>query len=98
MNQELKEKIVILNKYSNNLQQTYKVKKIGVFGSVAKGRQNKKSDLDIIVEFYKPISMFTFLDLEEYLRKILKRKIDLVAKGALKPVVRKQILKEVIYA
>lgn len=98
MNYELKDKITTLNKHSNILRQDYKVKKIGIFGSVAKDKQNKKSDLDIVVEFHEPISMFSFLDLEEYLERILKRKIDLVAKGALKPIVKKQILKEVIYA
>jgi predicted nucleotidyltransferase len=55
------------------------------------------SDVDILVEFEEPIGFFQFLDLEEYLTKLIGIKVDLVSKGALKPIIGEKILKEVIY-
>jgi len=73
------------------------VKEIGVFGSFVKGEQRKKSDVDILVELEEPIGLFKFMDLEEYLGKLLKLKVDLVTKGALKPKIGEHILEEVVY-
>ena len=55
------------------------------------------SDVDILVDFEEPPSLFEFMDLEEYLSKLLGLKIDLVSKGALKPRIGKRILEEVVY-
>ncbi|WP_369684963.1 nucleotidyltransferase family protein [Candidatus Culexarchaeum yellowstonense] len=55
------------------------------------------SDVDILVEFEEPIGFFQFLDLEEYLTKLIGIEVDLVSKGALKPIIGEKILKEVIY-
>lgn len=79
------------------LKNTYKVKSMGVFGSVARGDNNPSSDIDIIVEFSEPIGMFKFIGLEEYLGKLTGRKVDLVTKKALKPAISKEILQEVVY-
>ncbi|MCR4275629.1 MAG: nucleotidyltransferase family protein [Candidatus Wolfebacteria bacterium] len=79
------------------LRQRYHVKKMGIFGSVARNEANKKSDIDVLVEFNEPIGMFEFIRLEYFLKKILKRKVDLVTKKALKRAIKKDILKETIY-
>jgi len=50
-----------------------------------------------LIEFKEEPGLFGFLEIEEYLSKILKRKVDLVIKNSLKPYMGKQILKEVIY-
>ncbi len=76
----------------------YKIKQIGLFGSYAKGKQKKESDIDILVEFSEVIDFFEFLEIEEYLTDILGSKVDLVMKPVLKPEIGKQILSEVIYA
>lgn len=78
------------------LQSRYKVKEIGVFGSFVRGEQGEASDVDILVEFEKPIGFFKFLNLEEYLANQLGLKVDLVSKKALKPVIGQHILEEVI--
>lgn len=44
----------------------YFVRKIGLFGSVARGDSNEKSGIDLLVEFYKPVSIVTFLRLESF--------------------------------
>jgi predicted nucleotidyltransferase len=82
------------------LKDRYQVKTIGFFGSYARGEQQKKSDVDILVEFSNPnnIDLFDFIELEEFLSKQLGIKVDLVTKSALKPLIKDQILKETIYA
>lgn len=92
---EIKE---IIRQHKEILEKKFKVKKIGVFGSYVRGEENKKSDLDVLVEFKKPVGIFAFMNLEEYLEKQIGIKIDLVSKGALKTPIGKRILKEVIYA
>jgi len=98
MSTALDSTIQIINANFERLKKDYKVKKIGIFGSLARGEQNKNSDVDIIIELYEPIGFFKFIELEEFLSKILKRKVDLVTKKALKPVIKKSILKETVYA
>ena len=88
---KLKPKIVrILKKHG--------IKKAGIFGSYARGEQKKNSELDILVEFEEAPGLFKFLELEERLKTILKVKVDLVMKSALKPRIGKRILSEVVYA
>jgi hypothetical protein len=96
---KIKEINQILNEHRDELKTLFKVKKIGVFGSYVRGEQNEKSDIDILVEFSGDgIGYFAYCDLEDYLKKILKvRKVDLVTKGALKPLIGKRILSEVRY-
>ena len=93
----LDEVIKILKNRKSELKTKYNVKEIGIFGSYVKGEQTKDSDLDILVEFGSPISLFEFIDLEEYFEALTKTKVDLVSKKALKPFIKGYILKEVIY-
>ena len=91
---EIKEK---LKKLEPLLRERHKVKRIGIFGSYLRGEEKKRSDLDILVEFIEEPGFFDFLELENYLSKILEVKVDLVMKNTLKPLIGKHILKEVIY-
>lgn len=75
----------------------YFVKNIGVFGSVVKNEAGDASDIDLLVEFTKPVGFFHFSRLESYLGDILKKEVDLVTKDALKPAIKDSILKDVIY-
>ena len=87
----------LLKEQRENLHTEYKVIEIGVFGSYARGEQKKRSDLDILVEFEEAPDLFKFIKLERYLKKILKVKVDLVRKKAIRPELRENILREVIY-
>ena len=78
------------------LRDKYKIKTIGIFGSYVQGEQKKKSDIDILVEFYETIDLFTFVELEEFLSEALGIKVDLVMKDTLKPRIKDRILKEVV--
>jgi predicted nucleotidyltransferase len=75
----------------------YSVKKIGVFGSVARDEQTGQSDIDLLVEFSKPVGFITFMRLENFLSERLGNKVDLVTSDSLKPVIRQDVLSEVIY-
>lgn len=87
----------ILASHKKHISERFKVKEIGVFGSYVRGEQNRKSDIDVLVEFAEPIGFFKFMDLEEYLSGILGAKVDLVSKKALKPYIGARILKEAVY-
>lgn len=86
----------ILRKYMPELEEKYKVKNIGIFGSYARQEQRKSSDIDILVSFNEPIG-WEFVDLKEFLESMLDEKVDLVTIGSLKPQLRERILREVIY-
>ncbi len=87
----------ILKKYKTLLGEKYKVEKIGVFGSYARGEESRESDIDILVKFYAPIG-WEFIDLKDFLEEILERKVDLVTIKALKPQLKDEILREVVFA
>jgi predicted nucleotidyltransferase len=87
----------IIASHMDTLEFRYKVREIGVFGSYVKGKPGKKSDIDILVTFGKPVDFIEFLKLEAYLSTILGVKVDLVTKDALRPYIGKQILEQVVY-
>jgi predicted nucleotidyltransferase len=75
------------------------VSMVGVFGSMARGKVTKKSDIDLIVRFSKRKSLLTIVRLERELTSALGRKVDLLTEAAISPYLRERILKEmrVIY-
>lgn len=78
------------------LEKNYKVKNIGIFGSYARKEANENSDIDILVEFSDDIG-WEFIDLKDFLEEKLEKEVDLVTEEALKPELKKNILKDVIY-
>lgn len=86
----------IIRKNKRILEDKYNVKMLGIFGSYASGYQRKNSDIDILVEFLEPPDFFGFIRLEAYLKRLLGIKVDLVTRNALKPIIKKEILKGTI--
>jgi predicted nucleotidyltransferase len=78
------------------LLQRFHINRIGFFGSFANGDYNEKSDIDILVDFEKPIG-WEFFDIQDLLKYHLKRKIDLVSIKALKKQIKENILNQVIF-
>ena len=78
------------------LSKQYHVSQIGLFGSYAIGNFNDNSDIDILVDFNKPIG-WEFFDIQDILYKNLNRKIDLVSIKALKKQLKENILKQTIF-
>lgn len=78
------------------LSEKYSVIRIGYFGSYSRNEQTKESDIDILVEFGKPIG-WDFFDLQELLENELKIKVDLVSNKAIKEQLKEIILSQVKY-
>lgn len=78
----------------------YGIKRIALFGSVARGEASKKSDIDILVDFEeprrKPLGLFKWGELEDELGKRLGRKVDLVSNAALNKYIRPYVEKEMV--
>ena len=87
-------RILLLHK--QELKEQYKIKSIGIFGSYARGEQNTNSDIDILVEFEKPIGL-GFVHLADLLEEILGEKVDLVSRGAIKLDKWRYIEQDLIY-
>lgn len=75
----------------------YGVHSLGVFGSYVRGEAKPGSDLDILVEFATPLTLFEYVRLQNELSDRLGVRVDLVMKSTLKPVLGERILEEVIY-
>lgn len=65
------------------MKQKYFVSSIGLFGSMVRGDFTNKSDIDIIVDFTKPIGI-EFIDLADYIESKLSKKVDLVSRNGVK--------------
>ena len=72
----------------------YSIKKIAVFGSVAKDTMTPDSDVDIFIEFDSPIG-FRLNQLVEYLENLLGRKVDLITKEGVKHIRVKEVAKSI---
>lgn len=77
----------------------YGVKRCGVFGSFARGKQTDQSDVDILVEFEPGKKSFdNFMKLAFFLEETFGRKVELVTLESLSPYIGPHILREVEYA
>ncbi len=85
-----------LKQIKPELAEKFHVSSIGYFGSYANDKQNENSDLDLLVEFSKPIG-WKFFTLERFLEQSFGIPIDLVTKNALKERIKEPILNQVYY-
>lgn len=72
----------------------YDVVRAALFGSFVRGEMKKDSDIDILVEIEKDISLLDFVGLKLEIEEALGRKVDLVEYNTIKPLLRERILKE----
>lgn len=96
MEAKVTEIIAKLREHMPLLAEKYHVRRLEIFGSYVRGRQKKKSDVDILVEFSETVDLFTFVELQDRLSQILGLRVDLVMKEALKPRIREKILGEAL--
>jgi uncharacterized protein len=79
-----------------NMFSRYRIRRLGVFGSCARGDNREGSDVDIIVEFEKPAGI-EFVDLAEELERCIGARVDLVSAGGIKHAYLKAIEKDLVY-
>ncbi|WP_310994066.1 nucleotidyltransferase family protein [Aequorivita marina] len=72
----------------------YKPKQICVFGSYARGEMSNDSDIDVLYDFEKNISLFDLIGMKQDLEEKLKRKIDLVSKKGLKDWIKPYVMQD----
>ena len=92
----LKEIKKLLDNHKQELKDKYHIKNIGLFGSIVRGDATAKSDVDILVEFEKPIGL-DFVMLADELEEIIGVKVDLVTPNAIKPRMLEYIKQDLIY-
>ena len=90
-----KDEIIRLIKENYSVLTTeYGVSRIGFFGSLVKGTMTEDSDLDIVVEFNKPIG-FKFLRLIEYLEGLFGKKVDVITKDGIENIRVKEVARNI---
>jgi len=87
--------LAILREHLPELRRDYHVSYLGLFGSYVRGEQRKRSDVDLLVEYSQCPDLIRYIQLENYLAKLIGRKVNLVMKSALKPTIGIFILREV---
>ena len=87
-----------LRQHLPELRERFKVRRIGIFGSVVRGERRARSDLDVLVEYSETPSLLQLVALKRHLSELTGEKVDLVPASAIKPAYRRSILAEVVYA
>lgn len=87
---------IIIRKNRDVLAEKYGVAVVGVFGSYVRGEQREKSDIDLLVDILRPISLLELVGAEIYLSEILGLRVDLVPKRDVREELRETILAEAV--
>ncbi|MBF0537971.1 MAG: nucleotidyltransferase family protein [Nitrospirae bacterium] len=91
---EIKE---IIRIHRKEIADRYSVRELGIFGSFATGNERIESDVDILVDFDKSVSLLTLVGLENYLSELIDMKVDVVPKNGLRREIKDRILSETQY-
>lgn len=75
----------------------HEVKSLALFGSIARDEGRPDSDVDLLVEFARPVGLFAFIALQQYLEQLLGCKVDLGTPKSLRPRLRERVLEEALY-
>ncbi len=88
--------ILILRRFVAERGAEYGISRMAIFGSVARGDETPESDVDLLVEFSRPVGV-EFIDLAGALEKELGRKVDVVSRGGIKDKYFKEIERDIVY-
>ena len=86
----------IINQHRSILADQYGIAVVGIFGSYVRGEQKPESDLDLLAEILRPISLLELIGAESYLSEIFDAKVDLVPKRSVREELRQTILEETV--
>ena len=93
---ELQEILDILRAEMPNLEKSYHVKSLGVFGPYATGKNYPDSVLNLVVEYHKLPGLIGLAELEDHIGELLGVKVDLGPKDSLRPHVKDWVLSELV--
>lgn len=94
---KLDDVIKTLDNYKSEVFKNYDIKQLCVFGSLVRGENSVNSDIDMIVEYNITPDLLKYIELENHLEKILNTKVDLIIKNSIRPELKSDILRDVIY-
>ncbi len=86
-----------LREHQSILAGRFGVRSLALFGSVARGEATAESDVDLLVEFDRPVGLFELFALQDELELILGRRVDVGTVQSLKPRVREKVLEEMVH-
>lgn len=86
----------IIRQHSGILAEKYGISVVGIFGSYVRGEEKAGSDIDLLAEILKPISLLELVGAELYLSDVLGLKVDLVPKRSLREELKETILEEAV--
>jgi len=89
--------LAILEAHQEDLRQ-FGVKALTLFGYVARDEARLDSDVDLLVDFAKPVGLFTFMRLQRHLEQWLGRAVDLGTPDSLRPKLRESVFQETVVA
>jgi predicted nucleotidyltransferase len=92
--EEIRDELAALKPF---LAEEYQVREIGLFGSYVRDEQTESSDLDVLVEFEEPVSLFELVRLENELAARLDVEVDLVTRDSLKQRIESRVADDVVY-
>jgi uncharacterized protein len=92
-----KDVLAILNKHEDELREKFGVESLSLFGSVARDEAQPNSDVDLLVEFNRPVGLFGLIALQQRLEKLFGCKVDLGTPRSLRPGLRERVLQEAIH-
>jgi predicted nucleotidyltransferase len=87
----------ILRQKNAELKKQFGVESLLLFGSVARNESTPASDVDLLVEFNRPVGYFGLFALQEYLETLLGCPVDLGTPASLKPYLKERIMGEIIH-
>ena len=73
------------------------VKSLALFGSAARDEAGVASDVDLLVEFDRPLGLFQFIDVKDFLERVLGCPVDLGTPDSLHPRLRERVLQEAVH-
>jgi len=88
--------VEILKQKKAELTKQFGVKSLLLFGSVARNEATATSDVDLLVEFNRPVGYFGLFALQDYLEKLLGCSVDLGTPDSLKPYIKERVMEELI--
>lgn len=94
---KLQQAIEIIKLNQQILTDVYSVQSLALFGSVARNEANPASDIDLLVEFSRPMGLFGLFALQDRLEELFGCKVDLETPDSLKPRLRPRVMSELIY-
>jgi len=90
--------IELLSAHRKELMDSFGITSLELFGSIVRGDNKSDSDVDLLVEFDRPVTLFHLFRAQHHLEEILNvPKVDLIMRDSVRPVFRERIFGEAVH-